>query len=231
MFDEPQSHTQQRRRSSSRRQGPARAPWRIRFLRVANFGILAVGAMAFFNAVADAPALSPGLRVAPLDLDWRPLVSSAFYDNSQYLAERVYALLWSREEGPSEGELTAALALSLRAVEAAPADAYHWTLLAGVAGAAGFTDAARSALARSAQLAPNNAALAIQRLRLFDLNVTPLDDETRAMVETDLAVAQEYSAAALRTLLEATPQIREAVPAPADPAARPSGQSPAQGGN
>lgn len=217
MIDERQDDARPRRRSSSRGHGQERTPWRIWLLRCANFGVLAVGALAFVNAAADAPALSRSLRVAPLDLDWRPLVSSAFYDNGEYLAERAYALLGSREDGPSDGEVAAALSLSLRAVEASPADAYHWTLLAGLAGAAGFADAARSALARSAQLAPNNAALAIQRLRLFDLNVTPLDDETRAMVETDLAVAQEYSAGPLQNLLEENPLIREAVPAPADP--------------
>ncbi len=204
-----------RGRSSFRGQGGhvVSRPWGSRVVIVVNLGLLAIGVVAFASAIASAPALSPSLRVAPLGLDWRPLTRSAFYDNSEYLAERAFTLVGDRDgQELSEGEVAAALVLAMRAVEAAPADAYNWTLLAALAGTAGFIDAARSALARSAELAPINAALAIRRLRLFDLNETPLSDEVRTMVEQDLAVAERYSAPELRAVLEENPAITEVFP-------------------
>lgn len=196
----------------------ASRPWGSRVVIAVNLGLLAVGVAAFTGAIAAAPALSPSLRIGPLGLDWRPLTRSAFYDNSEYLAERAFAIVDGRGgQQLSEGEVAAALILAMRAVEAAPADAYNWTLLAWLAGTAGFIDAARSALARSAELAPINAALAIRRLQLFDLNETPLPDEVRAMVAQDLAVAKRYSAQELRAVLEENPAITEAFPPQTSP--------------
>lgn len=214
-----------RRRSSSRGQGGrlASRPWGSRVVIGVNLGLLAVGVAAFAGAVASAPALSPSLRIGPLGLDWRPLIRSAFYDNSAYLAERAFALVDGRGgQELSEEEVAAALILAMRAVEAAPADAYNWTLLAWLAGTAGFIDAARAALARSAELAPINAALAVRRLQLFDLNETPLSDEVRTMVAQDLAVAERYSAQELRAVLEENPAITEAFPPQTPPDDDPS---------
>ena len=208
-------------RASSRRQQSSRPGarlWGSRVVIAVNLGVLAVGIAAFAGAIAAAPALSPSLRVGPLGFDWRPLSRPAFYDYSEYLVERAFALVGGREgQELDEGELAAALVLAMRAVEAAPADAYKWTLLAALAGTAGFDDAARAALARSVELAPINAALAIRRLQLFDLNETPLSDEALTMVERDLAVAKCYSASELRAVLEENPAIKQAVSSPAPP--------------
>lgn len=224
MFDERPDNARRRSRSRRRRAGEPRV-LRYWLLVAVNVGVLVVGVMAFRGALAGAPALSPELRVAPEGADWRPLFRPAFYDQSLYFAERVGAIL-GQDNGASAspGELMASLALTLRAVEAAPADAYQWTLLAAVSAAAGFTEPARAALARSIVLAPYNSSLAIERLRLFGLHEMPLDANARAAIERDLAVADRFRSRELQALLKEDPAITEAVPLPApdpEPAAGP----------
>lgn len=194
-----------------------------------NIGVLVVGVMAFRGALAEAPALSPELRVAPEGTDWRPLFRPAFYDRSLYFAERVGAIL-GRDNGASAspGELMASLELALRAVEASPADAYQWTLLAAVSAAAGFPEPARAALARSIVLAPYNAALAVERLRLFGLHEMPLDANAKGAIERDLAVADRFRPRELQELLKQNPAITEAVPIP-EPESDPAGPRPEAG--
>ena len=228
MFDERPDNTRRRSRSRGRRSGEPRA-LRYWVIVAVNIGVLIVGVMAFRGAVAGAPALSPELRVAPEGADWRPLFRPAFYDQSLYFAERIGAIL-GQDAGASAspGELMASLALALRAVEAAPADAYQWTLLAAVSAAAGFPEPARAALARSIVLAPYNASLAVERLRLFGLYETPLDATAKATIERDLAVADRFRSRELQALLKEYPAITEAVPLPA-PDLGPAGPRPEAG--
>ena len=109
---------------------------------------------------------------------------------------------------PTPETVDDALRLSLDAVETAPADAYAWTLLAASAWASGFDVIARSALLRSHELAPTTADLALERLALAGLYGAEPSAAERAALRDDVAVARMHRGAALKELLDTTPELR-----------------------
>lgn len=164
--------------------------------------ILALGVVSFRGMASSAPALSPELRITGPNGDWRPTSRSALYDHAAYASERAEAMIaGSGDMSPPEAPLLAALQLAIESVEAAPADAYAWTLLAAMAGGNGLSDAAEWALARSRTLAPYNAGLSIERLRLLPLHQPPFNDALQEAILRDFQVAADRRAAELARLI------------------------------
>ncbi|RAI03383.1 hypothetical protein DLJ53_02380 [Acuticoccus sediminis] len=174
-------------------------------VRLSCAALLAMGLAAFGAIVADAPGLSAKSRVA-VGLDsWYPQSSAALYNRSLYMLDRAStaSLRWQEER--------LSLKLALAGIEAAPANAYAWSVAAIAAASAGFDDFARTAAARSRVLAPNTARVAMQRLVLADIELQAADAGTRDGVRHDLEVARRHEPDALDTLLRNAPPTAEAL--------------------
>lgn len=168
----------------------------FRIMIVLSAVLLGFGAAALHGVAKGSPAFSPDLRLAAPDSDWHPRSDVALfelYDNSRYLRARSEAFLRAAGD-PDAGDENALVSveLALAGVEAAPADAYAWTLLAAAAASNGLLDVARTALARSRDLAPHNLALAFERITLASIHETPISDDVRAGLARDVTVARRY---------------------------------------
>lgn len=175
-------------------------------------GVLcAFGGLALYGVVQSSPALSPDLRFEAPGSDWRPRSNVALfelYDHSRYLRERSDAFL--RAAGNDESGIEnaiEALDLAFQGVDAAPADAYAWTLLAATAAANGFDDMARTAIARSRELAPNNMSLAFERIALANVEERPLSEAVKAGLARDIAVARRFRPGIFNGLLNEFPDL------------------------
>lgn len=179
-----------------------------RIVLAGNVVLIALGVLVLRNVVLDAPALSPGLRLAAPGESWRPRDGKTLYDRSLYFSERAEAFLGGDDATRLAPEaIVIALELALDSVESAPGDARTWTLIAATAAASGFPDVARTALAQSRMLAPNTGSLALERLRLVGLHEQPLSATDRAAVAHDLAIARRVRASELAELREQFPEL------------------------
>lgn len=177
--------------------------------------LFAFGAVSLYSVVQSAPALVQDLRLDAPQSDWRPRSNAALfelYDNSRYLRERADAFLraMGEEDTQVQNALTS-LDLALQGVEAAPADAYAWTLLAAASVANGLDDTARVALAHSRILAPYNMSLAFERIALAWVEEMPLSEDVRTGLARDVAVAERFRPDMLRRALEDYPEIAAVV--------------------
>ena len=190
-----------------------------------NLVLLGLGLAALRAASGDMPALDASLRIAVPGGSWRPADGFGLYNRGNYLLERTTAFVGAARTGEDPRPLmVAALRLAVGAIEAAPADAYPWTLIAGVAAANGVDEFARIALAQSRALAPNTVGVALDRVRLAGLQSDLDDPSARAAVIADLELSRARRGAELDALLAEAPALGERLrrllaAADADPAA------------
>lgn len=175
--------------------------------------------------VRNAPAFTPDLHVESITGQTRLQYTPAMYDLGPYLYQVAYGYLISDalEFGNLESRdqvasievagarIQTARDLLVESLRLDPADGYSWQYLAQAEAALGETAAARQALARSKELAPNTPSLALQRIYLLYgiaelsgvFEVPPLSSAEREIYVSDLAVLETLSPAFFR----AVPQL------------------------
>ena len=160
---------------------------------------------AFVGIAKNAPSLAADTRIA-VGLDsWHPTGQAALYDRARYLLDRaeLASLRWQNER--------LSLQLAIQGIEAAPGDAYAWNTAAIAAAASGYDDFARTAAARSRELAPNSSRAALQRLVIADIELNEASDETRDGVRHDLELANADEGNSLKAILQNSPPTADAL--------------------
>ena len=107
----------------------------------------------------------------------------------------------------SEAVASSPVDSAMRAVQAAPADAYQWAQLSLVAHQSGRPDLARKALTQSWALAPISRNLSLLRAQLGAPHWSTLTPEARVHLLRDVAEARYRAPEIYQTLLTRNPRL------------------------
>ncbi len=203
------------------------------------FVTVGLAAVNIVQTLADSPAFVESARVDGVFGDWRLKTGPALYDRSEYLFQLGYGYLSADSKfsaategrgeiaGGETGIERAKLASELitQSLELSPGNAHAWAVLAGAQLTTQDYDEALGSLRRSWELAPNNSALAVRRLEVFEVvqslredaeafglaELAPpeFEDADNASIDNDILLAQTHQQRAFDFFLETSFHVVE----------------------
>lgn len=167
--------------------------WRSMPPRLLTFFILMFAVANIAALCKNAPAFNKDLRIEGTNGDWRVRDNSALLTGHDYFRAKAYQLLLVGAASGDDHAFRSARKAAREALDLAPEDAFAWLHLAWADYMLADDAGAREALARSWQSAPEEGALAFDRLLLAEaLGLTAQRTQSDAVaksLERDVAMA------------------------------------------